>query len=349
MRLPTAGIRTTLRLLVISGWFTMPPFGIVHAGPAGGSEPDFAESPVLFPALRTAASSHGIPVDGLDKPDPGRKLAAGDSVTALFLTSKSGRVSQWLVQLKVVAPAGTARDGHDGDIVLYTGSGNQMQFKSGVARMKVSILGPVTEESVDPEDCPERSIAAGAHEDYLRFGAFGMCGVVQRFTKSAKDLQISFSTVPFSPEDIAKGRKIEQEAGVSRDDEAAFAGGAVALNEFTANAEGIPGIMGIATQGMDWPSMWTMLREMNFNIWSTIDWKDETKVDQKVPGGSVQAYRLPFDLYMFGSHISHGGWFIAKPDSPVSVCGGIVGIWLQSVKHPENRMFMRVISAHRGS
>ena len=107
--------------------------------------------------------------------------------------------------------------------------------------------------------------------------------------------------------------------------------------------------MGIATQGVDWPSVWTMLFRMNFTTRSVIDWKATDRIRESPFGASVPVYRLPFDLYMFGSHISRGGWYLTAPESPLTISGGVVGAWLQSVKHPENRIFMRVIEAHRGN
>jgi len=100
---------------------------------------------------------------------------------------------------------------------------------------------------------------------------------------------------------------------------------------------------------VDWPSVWTMLFKLNFSTRSVIDWKNTAPVGSALLGDSAQVYRLPFDLYMFGSHISQGGWFVTAPESPLTASGGVVGAWLQSVKHPENKMFMRVISAHRGN
>jgi len=333
--------------LLLAGVLVDGPWDRALGALAEGQAPDQSANPVLLPALRSAALEHGFRLDGFDPFDAGRRLRAGDSVTALFMTSNGGQVKQWVVELKVAAPAAAGQGRSAQDVVMYTATGHQMQFRSGIADMSVRILGPVAEGDVGPAECPEKTAATTAHQDYLRLGAFGLCRAVWRFAAKGEEPRIGFSTVPFTPADIEKGKKAARDAGVTVEEETAFAGGAEALNEFTRNAEDIPGIMGIATQGMDWPSVWTMLREMNFNIWSTIDWKGTAPVDQKLIAGADQVYRLPFDLYMFGSHISHGTWFIARPDSPLSVCGGIVGIWLQSVKHPENRMFMRVIAAHR--
>jgi hypothetical protein len=333
---------------ILAGLLAILPCGLARGAPASGALPDMASQLDMLPALRSAALDHGIRLDGFDPIEPVGKLRAGDSVTAVFTTFKGKRFKQWVVELMVLAPS----DGNRGvteDAVMYTATGHRMQFRSGIAEMTVRIVGPMADGAEGSTECPEKTVATTAHQDFLRMGAYGLCRVVTRFTDRGEEPRVGYSTVPFSPADIEKGKAIAKANHVTREDELAFAGGAEALNEFTRNASEIPGILGIASQGIDWPSIWTMLREMNFNIWSVIDWKGTVLVDQGFNGDSMRVYHLPFDLYMFGSHISRGGWFITTPDSPLTVCGGVVGVWLQSVDHPESRMVMRVIAAHRGT
>jgi hypothetical protein len=216
--------------------------------------------------------------------------------------------------------------------------------------MSLRILGPVSDGDGGDSgaDCPEKEATATTHEDLLRIGADGLCRVILRFSGLGQSPDIGFSTAPFSPEEIAEGRAAAAAAGVTRDDELTFAAGAEVLDEFIDDAEDIPGIIAIASQGVDWPSVWTMLFKMNFSTRSVIDWNGTVRLAETPFGESVPVYRLPFDLYMFGSHISRGGWLVTAPESPLTASGGVVGAWLQSIKHPESRMVMRVISAHRG-
>jgi hypothetical protein len=249
----------------------------------------------------------------------------------------------------VVAPAGGKQGKVDDGEIVYTATGNQVRFKSGLAQMRLRILGPVSDDADASADCPEDTASATTHEDLLRIGADGLCRVILRFSGSTPSPEIGVSNAPFTPEEIAEARRAAEASGISREDELAFAGGAEVLDEFIDDAEDIPGILGIASQGVDWPSVLTMLFRMNFSTRSVIDWKGTSRLDTSPFGPSVPVYRLPFDLYMFGSHISRGGWIVTAPESPLTESGGVLGAWLQSVKHPENRMFMRVISAHRGA
>jgi hypothetical protein len=326
--------------------------------PRGGSPrqgswaPDLASPPVVLPLLRSAALDHHIRLSGIDAFQPGRMLHAGDSVTALITASKGSHDRQWVVEMRVVSPSNGAHGPIDKGETIYTATGDQLQFKSGLADMRLLILGPVSENGADsaagPEECPARTALATTHEDLLRIGVDGLCRVILRFSDAGLYPSIGYSTAPFLPAEIAEGRRAAESMGVTRDDERAFAGGAEVLDEFIDDAEDIPGVFSIAIQGVDWPSVWTMLLKMNFTTRSVIDWRATAPVDSTLLGDSAPVYRLPFDLYMFGSHISRGGWFVTAPESPLTASGGVVGAWLQSVKHPENRMFMRVIAAHRG-
>jgi hypothetical protein len=348
--------RTHTIVFLLAGALSVLPCGAAAGAPREGgrrgeSAPDLASPPAVLPALRSAALDHKFRLEGVDPFMTGRKLNAGDSVTALITTSKGAHFRQWLVEMKVVSPSSGGAGRVDTGEVIYTATGDRVQFRSGLAQMRLRILGPVSDTAgadAGHEDCPESSVSASAHEDLLRIGADGLCRVILRFSKVGQSPSIGFSTAPFTPAEIAEGKQAADAAGVTRDDELAFAGGAEVLDEFIDDAEDIPGILSIATQGVDWPSVWTMLFKMNFTTRSVIDWRNTSPVESSLLGSSAQVYRLPFDLYMFGSHISRGGWFVTAPESPLTASGGVVGAWLQSVKHPENRIFMSVISAHRG-
>jgi hypothetical protein len=315
--------------------------------PDPGPPPDLSAQEVL-PALRSAALDRKIPLSGFDPFLPGRVLKPGDSVTSLITVTKGRHFKQWVAELIVVGPAGGATGRVADGEVIYTATGDSLRFKSGISAMRIRILGPVSDGDARTADCQERSVSATAHEDLLRMGADGLCRVILRFSSLGESPEIGYSAAPFTDQEIADGRKAAGAAGVTRQDELTFAGGAEVLDEFTNDAEDIPGIFSIATQGIDWPSVWTMLFKLNFTTRSVIDWNATVPVDQELFDKAVPVYRLPFALYMFGSHISNGGWFVTAPESPLTASGGIIGGWLQSVKHPENRLVMRVISAHRG-
>lgn len=336
-------------LLFLAAVLALP--GTAAARESGSAPPpDLSDPPLVLPALRNAAASRGIRMDGFDPIGANGRLGVGDSVTALFTVYNGGRFRQWIAEMRVVEPTGAERRKVD-DAVLYTQTGRVMHFSSGVAALRLRILGPIPDSAGDAVEgvaCPEQGVRVTTHDALLRLGAEGMCRAVEKLVSRGKDAQLGFSTAPYAAKDIADAKRAGSSSGFTGEDETAFAQGLEALNEFTTNAENLPGVMGIAGQGIDWPSIWRMIREMNFAIWSSFDWKSLRHSNLPMGGVSLPVYHLPFRLYIFGSNVSQGGWFITAPRSPLIACGGVVGVWLQSIKHPENRMVMRLISAHRG-
>jgi hypothetical protein len=340
-----------LSAILLAGLFFAALGGAVRGASGGGPPPDMSIPPSILPALKESALARGIRLDGFDSYGSDSRLRVGDSVTALFTVFERSRYRQWIAEMKIAALTEEERDGNGDGSVVYSQTGRQMHYASGIAAMSLRILGPVADE---PGTAKERGAfqdvrtRAAAHDAFLRLGAEGLCRVGLEIAARGREPQLLFSSEPFSPREIAEGKRKARAAGFTPEDEIAFGNGFEALEEFTTDAENIPGIVGIVSPAVDWPSIWTMLREMNFSVWSVFDWKTARSFTLEIAGKPASAYHLPFRIYMFGSNVSQGGWTIMAPRSPLVACGGIVGVWLQSIKHPENRMVMRLIAAHRG-
>jgi len=72
--------------------------------------------------------------------------------------------------------------------------------------------------------------------------------------------------------------------------------------------------------------------------------------DRPLPGlgGGRTAYRFPIDLEMNKEAVMRCVMIVSAPQSPYTLCGGVVGLEGAQIQNPSKRFVMRLLAARRG-
>lgn len=161
------------------------------------------------PVLRAVAQTNGIPLEGIAPPVPGGQLLPGDSVTALIaLFEKGARQTQWLLQLQAVPPDAKAKSAKPPPaMVMYTTTGQKLEFASSPAFVNLRSLGPFIEAGAKrkPPKALDQNARFALNQDFLGLGLDQASAVVLRLNESKRpDLKggFAFAGQPFSADKV---------------------------------------------------------------------------------------------------------------------------------------------------
>jgi hypothetical protein len=161
----------------------------------------------------------------------------------------------------------------------------------------------------------------------------------------------SYGPAPFPAEWITKTNAIAREVGFTAAADRGAAGGELALGEFFALANQTPGLREIAAECVELPSVWSYLNVGKVG-WG-MPWARQPKVVTRFDaqrwewaGGPI--YRGAHVLVLNGKVAAQVALFATAPQPPVGMSAGIVGFTVETPKHPDRRVEMRVIGARRG-
>jgi hypothetical protein len=156
-----------------------------------------------------------------------------------------------------------------------------------------------------------------------------------------------FRGTPFSDSEIAKGRKLAEDAQISADDERALCGACPALLSYCNCAQHTPGLQDIFFKVVQTPSVWSVVRHMGVSANLTVRTDLFRAADPFAwePSGGTPVYYFPIFLELNGDPALRLTMVVAGPKPPLLACGGIVGMVAEKPGEKETFLTLRVISA----
>jgi hypothetical protein len=337
-------------VLTIAGLFAVANLGALARA---DEAPDFAAKlkPVLpFPAAVASAQANGIPLEGIDPIRDSDALNPGDSVTALVtLHEKGSRTKQWLIyEEAVAADAKETSDMKPQPMVIYTKSGNKFDFKSSPTVVVVRTLGPFTEAGDKRKSkAEEKSDRFPLDKGFLSLGLDRAATSIIRLKQDKLRGLFEFRGTPFSDADIAKGRKLAEDAHITTDDERALCGACPALLSYCNCAQHTPGLQDIFFKVVETPSVWSVVRHMGVSANLTVR-SDLFRAADAVAwdaSAGVPVYYFPIALDLNDQPALRLTMVVTAPKPPLLACGGIVGMLAEKPGEKETFLTLRIVNA----
>jgi hypothetical protein len=297
-------------------------------------------------ALVAAAQARHIPLQQVDPPAGTDDLNPGDSITALVTQfEKGGRRNQWVIYLQALSGEHALQAPKaPNSKVMFTCFGHKLTFTSSPWPVTVRTVGPFIDSGPG-----RRSLMAEdktAHFDldqgFLGIGlnkaAAGWYRVHQLNKTGKSDWVFDSDAEPFTPAQIAEGRKMAALYHVTPDEERAWTGVEAALISYFNIIHETPGLSHILFKIIDRPSIWSVLRHGGVNLSINLQSEKVEPVDGLKWGLKTgESDHLVLDVSMI----------VTAPRPPLLICGGVVGLIAQNPKDKQNSLTLRVISARR--
>lgn len=315
---------------------------------------------LLTPAIPTiagAARSRGIPTQGIEAGVASAEPQEGDAVSALVTLVESAKRRQWIVYLRLgdVSP----EDGSTApENVLYTSSGRTFRFGTHLVPVEVETLGPVRSEDTTQDVGGVRGSSARAivNAEFLGLGFDRACVAVGKL-KSARDAgrvsqeeHFSCSAEPYDAESIRAGADVVRRAGLTAEDERAFAATVPALMAYVDLVNRTRGLREILFAIAERPSIWSIVRR--FGIEWSLSFKSSgvaevDPVSVGLPEG-LRTHQLPFVLLLNEHPALECVLLVVHPRPPLLTSAGIVGLTARRPGDDTRRLVIRLLAARRG-
>jgi hypothetical protein len=310
--------------------------------------------------LRRAAAEHGIETESLRLERTFEEARIGDTVSALVTLIEPRETRQWLVEL---ALAEFVRDGSANarvPLVLHSMTGREMTFDAGEARVRTRTLGPLAmaaaQETIGSPVRIEGATAVVNHE-FLALGFDGACRAMSKLKRArlegtlGEDEKFAFGVRPFGEDERAAGRAIAERAGLTAEDERAFAATFPALTTYVDLVSRTKGLSDILEVVVERPSWWSIVRRFGRMEWSVRFESGSVEVLEPVrlglPSG-ISAHQLPFTLLVNERPVLECMLLVVPAHPPLLTSAGIVGLVARRPGDDERRLVVRVLSARRG-
>ncbi len=308
--------------------------------------------------LAAAAQTAGIEMSRFDFERSSEAPRIGDSVTGLVTLIEPRGTRQWVVGLRIDALEVEEKEPPK-PLTLYSSSGEEFSFESANAAVDVRTLGPLVvsgRREVDPLDKVTEARAV-VNREFLALGFDRACRTVVQLKQAreegriGKDERFGFAVEPYEPEEIAIGRDIVERAGLTHEDERAFAATFPALMTYVQLVTQTRGLSGILEAVVEKPSIWSIIRRFGRITWSLrfeSAWVET--VDPVVLGlpGGTPTHQLPFTLMLNEQPALDCILVVLPPNPPMLTSAGIAGLMARRPGSDERQLVIRVLATRRG-
>jgi hypothetical protein len=329
--------------------------GRVPAAAAPGVTCDPLTPVAPVPSLVAFASSHGIPLEGIDLPAEGAVPHKGDQVVFVLALEKGGTTTQWLARLETddltkkeqtMTPLP--------DDVIHTSTGLHLHYPNTRTALGVEFIGPFSAGSTRQPDTPEHARSLVSRE-YLDLGIARFCrSALQRKERLqaagiTDKLEYSASTSMFSAEAVARGKQSAAAFDLTQDDEWLYFSVIFALETFFEAASDAPGNQHVLEQVVKKPSVWSVIRQLGVHTGfkfggSSVQIAPEGKAAVQQP-----VYLLPVLLSLNNVPAVRANLAVTEPRPPLQAGAGILAVCAEHPTETDRRLFIRVLSARRAA
>ncbi|MGH8019873.1 MAG: hypothetical protein ACREIA_16660 [Opitutaceae bacterium] len=308
--------------------------------------------------LAAAASDLGIETSSFELVRTPDEPRIGDSVTGLVTLIEPRQTRQWMVELKIGA-LDVEENKPPEPLTLYSSSGNEFSFESANAAVDVRTLGPLAVSGKRNDGALDKVTEARAvvNREFLALGFDRACRTVIRLKEARQAGRIEanerfgFAVEPYEPEEIAVGKDIVERAGLTSEDERAFAATFPALMTYVQLVRQTKGLSGILEAVVERPSIWSIILRFGRITWNLrfeSAWVEP--VDPVILGlpRGTPTHQLPFTLLLNDQPALDCMLVVLPPNPPMLTSAGIVGLMARRPESDERLLVIRVLAARRG-
>lgn len=311
-----------------------------------------------LPSVRQAAAAAGIPLEGCAEPAGAPGLAPGDEATVLVSRIEGAKLEQWVISVRAVEPAGPVEATPVRTATVYASSGDHFTFSSGTAALSLRMIGPLVAGDAGRPRATRPAVEerrVGVSADYLSLGLYRVPALTLRLkAQLAADptippFSLNFGDRPFPPDQVATTRRQPGLKLITVDDQRAFNGALLALQEFLQTISRTPGLKDVLMSVVDVP-WWAVVKaggkprfDINaLNAVRTLPAARAGLTDERV------VYAWPFELKIAGKQALRFQLAVVPPRPPLAVTAGIVGIAAAPPGDTGPRLALELVASRRG-
>jgi len=296
----------------------------------------------LIPAcsnLVAVAKLNEIPLDGMSALSLAETnaLRVGDSATLLVTFVQKARRTQWLLYVEAAAPDPAKPLPKPSKFVVQSKFG-PMKFQSQPVPVTLRMLGPFAAagftKPLKAEDQTERFFL---NEGFLALGLDQAAALLHRWgqTTNFDKAATSESLLAMNPTEA---------------EQRAIAATFPALFSYFTIMQHTEGLESLFRKLVDLPSLWSIIRHAgiraDFSFGNGVSPSPANPANWNLPA-ATSIYHFPWLLRLNDEPALKITLVVTRPQSPLLICGGVMGALAEKIGDDQTYMTFRVISARR--
>jgi hypothetical protein len=286
-------------------------------------------------SLLAAARANHISLSSFDPLSGTNALRPGDSATVLVTFVQKEKRTQWLLYIETTEPDPKKKPQKWPDFVVTSSFGPPMKFPSKAVPAKLRLFGPFA-DSAKPPRADEKDAQFSVNEGFLRLGLDQAAALLWRFSRFTN------SSGPVTSKALLAMKPTPAE-------QRAICGSFPALFSYVDIVQHTEGLEGLFFKLVELPSLWSMIRHGgvdpnisfgNRDLPSTAD-----AADWNLPP-ATPVYYFPFLVRLNNQPALRVTLVVTSPQTPLLICGGVVGLLAEKIDDDRMYMSLRLVSAH---
>jgi hypothetical protein len=318
--------------------------------------PDPLTAMAPFPSLVAFASSHQLPMTGIDLADADAAPRKGDQVTLLVTLFNGSDAQQWLACLtKDDLTANEVRMEPPEEAVIHTSTGLELHFVTSRTALSVRFIGPFSANSPASPGGDQGSLVNKARAlvspEYMDAGFDGYCRSALEVTPRIKATSIkphySAGSMPRPSEELREAEPFNNAVHLTPEEERLDFGVYFSIATFFNAATEVTAFRKVLEQVVNEPSLWSIITHrgvrMDLNFW----WMNVRAVGPGRIGAPLPAYQFPIEGYLNGAIGAKATLVVCTPRPPLETCAGIMAMCIEDPTDQNRRLFIRILAARR--
>jgi hypothetical protein len=343
-------MRSFLQVLLLA-WVVSPAVRLFGADDLPLVTTDPLTNVTPLPALVEYSAAHHLPLAGIAVAEEGAKPQKGDGVTLLVTLFDGSTERQWLALLEADdLTADERRKKPQPEGVVHSGTGQVWHYPTTRTALNVVFIGPFSPTAARGSVPVEKHERVLTSPEYLSYGLDQYCRAEMRYRQGVKDAGIkdawiSYSSFPLSAETVKMGQRVAAQINFMPEEDRMRCGGWFPLGSFVEIVTKVPAFEDVVKKILDMPSIWSIVRHLG--VWNNWDFRDFVRVSKPGPDVESATYRFGLRLNMNEQFSIKSALAVTAPRPPLQVCAGILGVYAERPSDANQRLFIRLVSAHR--
>ncbi len=291
-----------------------------------------------FPGLVAAASTNGIPLNGIEPAAETNTLRPGDEATVLVTFVQKKKRTQWAIHLEASERSAAQATNKPGIFEVRSAFGPPLKFESRPYPVKLRLVGPFAESGVTK--VPKRNDSAAQftmNEDFLALGMDGAARLLHGWSQRTNfDRTINSTTLLAMEPTAAEQRTVS--------------GVIPAMFSYFEIVQHTDGLEDLFRALIHLPSLWSIVWRRGVEMTLTFDGVPAPLAPGDwEPTPVAPAYYFPWLVQLNGQPALKLTLITTTAQRPLLLCGGVVGLLAEKVGDNETWMTFRIVSARRGA